>query len=192
MSPRRASHTYVSMIRGINVGGHKRLSMQQLRDVYESLSFEDPKSYVQSGNVVFGTHRSDPARLALLIRAEIEKSIGYSVAVVIRNRKEIQKVAENNPFLGKRRADPTKCHVTFLAQSPKASDVRALHAPPGSSDEFIVTGEDIYVHCPDGYSRTKLHNNFFEKKLGVAATSRTWKTVLALRDLAQAHGGTAS
>jgi uncharacterized protein (DUF1697 family) len=96
-------------------------------------------------------------------------------------------IAGFNPFIKKKNIDPRKLHVTFLSPEPGLSNVHALngiHYPP---DEFILKGKEIYLHCPDGYGRSKLNNNFFEKKLKVTATTRNWRTVNELIKLAESE-----
>jgi uncharacterized protein (DUF1697 family) len=92
----------------------------------------------------------------------------------------------NNPFLDGG-ADPSKLLVTFLASAPAKKKADALAVPDGGTDEFAV-GQgrtEVYVHCPNGYGRTKLNNSFFEKKLDVVATTRNWKTVNKLLEMAR-------
>ena len=175
--------TYVAMIRGINVGGSKRVSMGDLKALFEALGGEDVQTYVQSGNVVFSSGSKSPTRLEKTIQDQIGGDLGLSVRVVVRSKDALSRIVDKNPFLAAKR-DPAVLHVTFLANKPSAARVRDLDAGAGDPDEFRIEGQEVYLHCPNGYGRTKLNNAFFEKKLGVVATTRNWKTVTTLAELA--------
>ena len=92
---------------------------------------------------------------------------------------------DNNPFIKKKGIQLDKLHVTFLGTLPESSLVKAIEKLNFSPDEFVITGREIYLHCPGGYGNTKLSNNFFEKKLFVKATTRNWNTVNKLWEMAK-------
>jgi uncharacterized protein (DUF1697 family) len=177
-------NTFISMLRGINVSGQKKIRMVELRDLYESLNLVDVETYLQSGNVVFDSTEGDASKLAELIEAQIEKAFGYAVPVFIRDADDFQRIIEGNPFLKKRNEDPTKLYVTFLYRSPSESRLNNLAIPNGEAAEFSIGDKEISLFCPNGYGRTKLSKSFFERKLGVPATTRNWKTVNALHKMA--------
>lgn len=177
-------HTYISMLRGINVSGQNRIPMAELKDVYQSLNFTNVVTYVQSGNVIFDCAEDDASQIARAIAAEITRSFGFSVPVLMRDKSCFQGLIDHNPFLHQRAEDPTKLHVTFLSELPSGLVLGKLVVPAGSADEFFVDGQEIHLFCPNGYGISKLSNSFFEKKLGVIATTRNWKTVNALYDMA--------
>lgn len=171
------------MLRGINVSGHNMISMPDLKKLYESLSFQNVVTYVQSGNVIFDSPIKDIPKLASQIESQIKKVFNYSVPVVIRNKDDLHRIISGNPFI-KRKEDPAKLHVTFLPASPASVDINKLTLPPNETDEFIIKDKEIFIFCPNGYGRTKLNNNFFEKKLNLSATTRNWNSVNALFKLA--------
>jgi uncharacterized protein (DUF1697 family) len=177
-------NTYVSMLRGINVGGKKRIQMQQLVALYESLGLANVRTYVQSGNVVFDSAAADASRLARLIEDGITKTFGFPVAVLIRTKDELARVIENNPFVKQKGIDVDKLHVTFLSDLPDGAGLDQVRAAGDQADSFVVTDREVYLYCPNGYGRTKLSNDFFEKKLRVTATTRNWRTVTALLQIA--------
>jgi uncharacterized protein (DUF1697 family) len=177
-------HTFISMLRGINVSGQKKIRMAELSNLYESLGLVQVKTYVQSGNVVFASPEPDGSKLAQLIEAEIEQTFGFAVSVFMRDNHDFQRIIDRNPFLGDRHEDPAKRHVTFLYRRPDESEWRNLSIPDDEADEFSVGEQEIFLFCPNGYGRTKFSNNFFERKLKVPATTRNWKTVTALAKLA--------
>jgi uncharacterized protein (DUF1697 family) len=173
--------TYVAMLRGINVGGHAKVAMTDLRASFAEMGFDDVQSYIQSGNVVFRSSKS-PTTLTSAIERALESAFGHGIKVVIRTGAQLAAVVGHNPLLGRDR-EPAKLHVTFLASKPAPSRLGALDAGAFLPDEFIVSGREVYLHCPEGYGRTKLNNAFFERSLGVVTTTRTWNTVTTLADM---------
>lgn len=174
---------YISLLRGINVSGQKKIKMDALSTLYESLGLKNVKTYIQSGNVIFESEGSNPAELVNLIENKIEQTFGFFVKVLIRSKEEIQKVLEKNPFYGERKEDISKLHVTFLSEVPEHYSLKTLDKFINSTEEFFISGREIYLFCPNGYGRTKLTNNLFEKNLKVSATTRNLKTVNKLYEL---------
>jgi uncharacterized protein (DUF1697 family) len=175
---------YISMLRGINVGGQRKLRMETLREVYQAAGFSNIRTYVQSGNLVFDGPEKDIPALTNDIEAKLRQTCGFHVEVFIRLPGEFMHILENNPFLRGRNEEPSKLHVTFLFQPPAEAAWGKLIAPMGISDEFYPGEQEIYLFCPNGYGKTKLSNSFFERKLGVLATTRNWNTVNALNKMA--------
>lgn len=176
-----AGQTYVALVRAINLGATNKISMADLREVFIGLGCEDVATYVQSGNVIFRSS-DKPAELLRAIETRISRDHGLGVTVLLRTKAELAKVHAGNPF-AERVTDPTKLHVTFLADTPERSRVRALDPEADGPDEFRVVGREIYLHYPTGYGRSKLSNAYFEKRLGVKATTRNWRTVTKLAEL---------
>jgi uncharacterized protein (DUF1697 family) len=179
----RVMTTYVALLRGINVGGRTKVGMDDLRRVFLALGYAGVKTYVQSGNVLFRSPVEEPPPSAAAIEQRIARDLGVTTTVLLRNGDDLAHVIANNPFLG-RVPDPTKLHVTFLAEPPDPERAARLETPSGEPDAFSLAGREVYLHCPNGYGRTKLNNAFLERRLGVAATTRNWNTVTTLRDLA--------
>jgi uncharacterized protein (DUF1697 family) len=177
-------YTFISMLRGINVSGRNRIPMAELKHLYESLNLTNVVTYVQSGNVVFDCAEADAVQTASSIETAITRSFGFSVPVLIRDKSCFQRLIDHNPFATQRHADLTKLHVTFLSASPSKLSVTNLVVPSGISDEFILDDKELYLFCPNGYGESKLSNSFFERKLGVTATTRNWNTVNALYNIA--------
>ena len=177
--------TYVALLRGINLGARNKVSMADLRDLFDALGAEDVRTYVQSGNVVFKSRVGNPAELIKVVERRIRSDLGLSVTVLLRTKAELAKVLGGNPFVESGR-DPTKLHVTFLADRPDRARVRDLEEREFGPDEHRVVGREVYLYCPNGYGRTKLNNAYLEKQLGAAATTRNWKTVTNLVELASA------
>jgi uncharacterized protein (DUF1697 family) len=178
--------TYIAILRGINVSGHKMMKMADLLVMFNELYFKNTKTYIQSGNVVFQCKETAPQQLQKKIEGKIAETFGFEVPVMIIPATEMEVVVKNNPFLKKKTMDVTKLHVTFLNGTYDKKNLEKLSEQKYGEDEFIATANAIYLHCPGGYGNTKLSNTFWENKLKVTATTRNWKTVNELKNLAEA------
>ncbi|MCH7827061.1 MAG: DUF1697 domain-containing protein [Bacteroidetes bacterium] len=173
---------YISMLRGINVSGQKKIKMDELKKLYESLGFKNIKTYIQSGNVIFDFSDTNISKLINKIELKIKKSFSYDVPVLIKTKNDLQKLIANNPFVKK---DSSKLYVTFLSDTPIQSPIDEITKIKDKSEEFIISRKEIYLFYPNGYGRSKLTNNYFERKLKLSATTRNWKTVNKLLELAE-------
>ncbi len=176
--------TYISILRGINVGGKRMIKMEALREMFTGgLKFENVRSYIQSGNVLFQSKKSDPQKLAVLIEKTILKSFGFEVPVLVLMMDEMKRVVSNNPFLQDETRHAAHFHVTFLSAAPLSENVEKIKPETFAPDAFRVMDEAVYLYCPNKYSNSKLTNGFLENKLKVTATTRNWKTVLELVEM---------
>ncbi len=182
--------TLVVMLRSINVGGRNKVAMADLVSLMTALGFTDVATYLQSGNVVC-SGRSGPRVVARTIASGIEETLGLSVPVVVRTGRELAGVLHGNP-LADLDDDPTKLHVTFLDRIPDPERVGRLEAEAERfhPDRLTVVGADVFLHCPGGYGETALSTVFLERRLGATATTRNWRTVEALAELAGVGGTT--
>ncbi len=171
--------TCISILRGINVSGHKLIKMNILKEMFERMGFENVKTYIQSGNVVFHCKPTETAMLGNRIADEILSHFGFAVPVIVLEKDELKQVSAQNMFI-ERGEDITKLHVTFLSAEPQAGLLEDIDNKDYLPDAFYLSGKAVYLFCPDGYGNTKLSNSFFEKKLKVQATTRNWKTILEL------------
>ncbi|HEY1792520.1 MAG TPA: DUF1697 domain-containing protein [Opitutaceae bacterium] len=175
--------TLVSMIRGINVAGHRPLRMDRLRAILGTLGCSDVRTYLQSGNAVFGAKSGDEARAAAAIERAIREDTGYDVAVVVRTAARMGRILSRNPLPRRRGVDPAFLHATLLASAPgKGADLGDLPVSRGEMAELL--GDTVYLYCPNGYGNTRLSNAFWEKRLGRRATTRNWQTIRALEAMA--------
>lgn len=172
---------YVAFLRGINVGGHKKINMEELRKAFESLGFQQVKTILATGNVLFGTPETDRQVLSRAIREQIEKAFGLEVSVIIRTLKEIQALTDANPFNGITLTPQTRLYVTFLAEKPQSS----LAIPYESADKnfkIIRVSESevcsILQLTPTGGSPEAM--NILEKEFGKKITTRNWNTVIKI------------
>jgi len=176
---------YISLLRGINVGAHKRIKMEQLRTSFEALGFEQVKTYIQSGNVVFKTAKVSPAALSKRIEGRILKDFGFSVSVVSRTLDEMAQTIANNPFLKDRGIDPEKLHVTFLSEELTPAATKKLAELTLVPDQSRCLGQEIYLYLPNGVSGSILMKNPLDRLLSVVTTTRNWRTVNALHQMCQ-------
>lgn len=173
---------YVALLRGINVGGHKKIPMERLRDLFTELGYTNARTYIQSGNIVFAAP-SEPSSIHAAIESGIADRFGFPVPVVLRSRRQLDTIVEACPF-AKRDLDPAKLTVTFLAE-PIPERVRSeLVVPDGLVEEAVATAAELYIHYPDGQGRSKLDRSGFWNPLkGSITTTRNWRTVVKLRDM---------
>ena len=173
------------MLRGINVGGHKQVAMSDLRDLLSRLGFANPRSLLQSGNLVFDCRSRSAQALERLLEAESVKRLGLDAAFLVRTAAEWRSVIERNPFPEEAEVDPGHFLVQFLKDAPSAANVKALQAAITGREVLRVHGREAYVVYPDGVGRSRLTNTLLERKLETRATGRNWNTVLKLGALVQ-------
>lgn len=178
--------TYISILRAINVSGQKVIKMDALKRMYESLHFENVRTYIQSGNVLFSSAEADPKELESIISAKIQAEFGFEVPVLVLSIETLEKIVQDNPFAEGNGKDIAFLHVTFLADSPVDYDLESILQKKQRDEEIAITSKAVYMYCPHGYGKTKLHNSFLESKLKIPATTRNWKTTKEILKLAQA------
>lgn len=172
--------THISLLRGVNVGGHRKIRMAELKALYKSLGFDCVRTYVQSGNVVYDADSADSAALAARIEAAIAERFGFDVTVIQRAPDDFARILDANPYP---EADPKFLHVLFLA-APAPAAIDGLFVPTAGDEAWHWAGQEIYLHYPHGSARSKMTGGFFEKALSIPATARNWNSVNALHRLA--------
>jgi uncharacterized protein (DUF1697 family) len=175
---------YVALLRGINLGAKNKVAMGDLRGLIEALGYNDVRTYLQSGNLIFDSSSSSREKIAARIEKAIAGEFGLDIAVIMRTHPELERVATGNPFFSKA-AKHTSLQVMFLADSPSSKAVKALDPDRSAPDRFHVRGKDVFLWLPKGSARSKLTITYFEKALGTRATARNWRTVTKLLHLVQ-------
>lgn len=170
---------HIALLRGINVGGKNKIKMAELRERLESVALRNVATYIQSGNIIFDSTAAS-ASLEKKITKLIKSDFGYDVPVLVFPRKRLQKIVKENPFAKKQIEHVA---VTLLSKKPDKQLITAIEDLNFGIDKFQIAGDNIFLHCPNGFARTKLTNNFFEQKLNTTATTRNWKTVNKLLEL---------
>ena len=173
---------YIGIIRGINVGGHNKVNMKLLREALEEKKYQNVRTYIQSGNLVFRSRVQSISKIESVLSGVLKKTFDVDVPVLVRDEVEWKRTVSRNPFL-KKTDDLTKLLVTFLSVKPAVADLKATREIHFPNDDFVIDGKDIYMWCRNGYGKTDIPNAFFEKKLKVTGTTRNWRTVLELEKM---------
>jgi uncharacterized protein (DUF1697 family) len=176
--------TWIALLRGINVGGNRRVPMAELRAALEGIGLEDVRTYIVSGNVVFRSRRSDAAALGREIEAAIEQRFGFPVAVVLRTASEMRLVVERDPLPDASAADPAHRYAIFLSADPARERLAAIDARAVEPDVFVAGDRVIHAWYRGGLQASKLAGRLTDRGLGVTATARNWNTVRKLVELA--------
>jgi len=176
--------TYISLLRGINVGGHNKILMKDLTEMFIKTGFEGVKTYIQSGNIIFKYDSKETSELEQTIHEAISKTFQLDVPVIIRTSEQFEALANQNPFMNND-PDPKSLHLALLQREPEKRLVDALSTYQIGNDQFKLIGQDIYLFCPDGFGKTKLSNTFWDQKLKTISTIRNWKTIQELNALAK-------
>jgi len=173
------------MLRGINIGPHKRIKMDRLRESFEGLGFAAVKTYIQSGNVVFKTKKNSTTSLCKKIEAKLLDDFGFSISVILRTREEMEKAIRGNPLRKEKGVDPSKLHVAFLSEAPAPAAVAKLGALTQSPDRERCVGKELYLYFPKGVSGSSLWKHPLDRVLSVTTTTRNWNTVNQLCTMAK-------
>ena len=171
----------VALLRGINLGSNRRVSMGDLRELLEGHGYKDVRTHLQSGNVVLSSPVSG-ARLERALERQLADGLGIEVEVLVRSRKQLADVVARDP-LGKVAKNPSRYLVSFLRSKPPAKVVRDLAAADVAPEQFVIEGREVYAWHPGGVQRSKV-NKLLAQRLGVTATARNWNTVTKLLELA--------
>jgi uncharacterized protein (DUF1697 family) len=175
----------ISMLRGVNVGGKRKIKMEALRALYESIGLRGAQTLLQSGNVVFRTERRDLIALTKQIESAIERKFGFHSDVVLRTSAELRDVIARNPFAKRAGVDASKLLISFLVSDPGAEardTARRIKADP---EELRIDEREVYIYFPNGMGRPKLSMALVERTLKTSWTGRNWNTVRKLMEMAE-------
>jgi uncharacterized protein (DUF1697 family) len=175
----------VALLRAVNLGAHNKVAMTDLRELLDRLGFEEARSLLQSGNLVFRAARPAGASLERLLETEAEKALQLRTEFFVRSAEEWKKVVAANPFPEEAARDPGHLLVMFFKGMLRADAVSALQAAITGRERVRAVGKQAYIVYPDGIGRSRVTNAFIEKKLGGRGTGRNWNTVLKLGALAE-------
>ncbi|MEZ4714044.1 MAG: DUF1697 domain-containing protein [Caldilineaceae bacterium] len=176
-------HTFIALLRGINVGGNNKLPMKELVAVLQGLGLQNVKTYIQSGNVVFQSERADAAALSQEISAAIGESHGFAPAILLLGLAELSAAMTANPF-PEGVDEPKSLHLFFMDAIPEEADFEALAALQGENERFVRIDKVFYLHAPDGIGRSKLAERL-SRVWKVTMTARNWRTVCKVMEMAQ-------
>ena len=177
---------HIALLRAINLAGRNPVAMADLRDLLSQLGFQEPRSLLQSGNLVFRSDARSTAALERTLEAEAARRLGLETAFFVRSAAEWKTIVASNPFPEEARRDPQRLLAVCLKDAPGAANVRALREAISGREVVRTEGRTAYIVYPDGVGRSKLTTALLEKKLGTRGTGRNWNTVLKLAAAAQA------
>ncbi len=174
---------YVALFRGINVGGHNKLKMDKLREMFVLLGFGNVKSYIASGNVAFDTRKTKNETLEKKLEKAVEENFSLEIKVMIRSSKEIEDVISKNPFEKEHDDDHTKLFVVFLKMALSQENADLLVSHNTENEKFAVSGREVYALSKKGFMDSILAKKYIDNKLKTPATARNWRTVNKITEL---------
>lgn len=169
--------THLALLRGINVSGHNMIKMDALKKALENIGFLNVRTYIQTGNVFVTSQEESPAKVGFVIKQEIFKVFGHEVPVVVIDKEALEACFNNNPFLNEDDCDTKKLYVAFLSKELASGALNDLKISQFKPDEASIDKSRIYIKYAVGAGKTKLDQNYIEKKLNVIATIRNWNTI---------------
>ncbi|MFE4713729.1 DUF1697 domain-containing protein [Paenibacillus sp. NPDC056722] len=178
--------TYIALLRGINVGGNKIIKMQDLKAMFQSLGYENVRTYIQSGNVVFESSETSYSAVGEAIEQQIGKVFGFEGPVIIRTQEELERVITDNPFDLSEPEDFKRLYVSFLAAEPSAEALEKLLPYEDGPDKIRFIGREMYTLYEISVSKSALFKVPVDKILGMPITERNWNTVNKLAALCRA------
>jgi uncharacterized protein (DUF1697 family) len=178
--------TYISLLRGINVLGHKRVEMTRLREMFEGMGFEQVRTYIQSGNVVYKAGRSTTLALSRKIEKRMMAEFGFSALVLTRTAEELGRAIAGNPFVKEGKSAPSNVFIGFMAETPDGDAIKRLRARAAKAERMHCCDKEIYVYYVDGMGKARLlTHTVVERVLAVSVTMRNWNTVSQLHEMAK-------
>jgi uncharacterized protein (DUF1697 family) len=174
---------HIALLRGVNLPGHNRVAMTDLRELGCALGFSDVRTLLQSGNIVFRSQGRKPAALETLLESEAAKKLGLRTEFFVRSAGQWEEIVARSPFPEEAKRDPGHLLVMCLKAAPKATGVKSLRAAIPGREVVRAAGREAYLVYPDGIGRSRLTTALIEKHLGTSGTARNWNTVLKLEAL---------
>lgn len=176
---------FIALLRGVNIGGHNKISKQVLQQICRSLKLRDTQTYLQSGNIVFRTEHCDLASLSTRIRSAIERKAGFRPEVILRTIPELREAIARNPFADRRGLEPSKLAVTFLGSEPTKEALENVLKIKMAPEELRIERCHMYIYFPTGMARPSFSWPLIERILKIPLTSRNWNTVNKLLEMAE-------
>jgi uncharacterized protein (DUF1697 family) len=175
----------ICMLRGINLGAHNRIKMDDLKKLCTSLKLSDPQTYVQSGNVIFKTDERNLEKLRKNLETAIHKKFGFQTDAILRSTNDLRVVVAQNPFAKRKDIHPGKLLVTFFSGDPGEPARKQARAIKCDPEELFIEGREAYIYFPNGAGRSKLNWALIPKTLKVQGTARNWNSVTKLLEIAE-------
>ncbi|MBU2939124.1 DUF1697 domain-containing protein [Lacinutrix sp. C3R15] len=175
-------NTYIALLRGINVGGHKKIPMAALRELLIKTGFQNVQTYIQSGNVVLQSSEKNTKTIEAIIGEAITSYFQFEVAVLVKTKQELELIFKSCPFEEDKKV---ASYFLLLQETPEKNAVAIASKKEYKEEEFKIVNNCIYFYNPAGYGKSKFNANYFERTLKTPATARNYKTMKKLIDLIQ-------
>ncbi len=173
----------ISFLRAVNVGGTGKITMAALRELAEDIGLADPRTLLQSGNLVFEAGGRTTAALENHLEREIARQLGVETDIMVRTARQLKATLERNPFPKEAQSDPARLHVHFLKKPAGAAAVAALNGAIKGRETVKGAGSEVFIFFPDGAGASKLTGAAIERHLGARGTARNWNTVTKLAEM---------
>lgn len=177
--------TYIALLRGINVSGHKKIKMAELRELLKTFDFHYVETYIQSGNIVFKSDEVNIKQLEIIIKNGIADKFGFDVPILVKTCDEIATILRESPFKKQEDLDANRIYYTLIHTEATNEHISSLQQEDYPNELFLITANCVYLNCTYGAGKAKLTNNVIERKLKVEATTRNHRTMLKLLELSQ-------
>jgi len=174
---------YIVLLRGINVGGQKKMKMAELRQLLENLGFQKVATYIQSGNIILHAANTDSVKIKQAVQTAIRDQFGYDVPVLVKSYNDFKEILEQSPYKEVQAAEGNRLYFVLLHELPDKTLVKALEEEAYEGQDFTIIDDRLYLWCENGYGNAKLDNNLVERKLKVEATTRNYRTMLKLLEM---------
>ncbi len=178
-------NTYIALLKGINVGGHKKVPMAELRELLSKSGYENVQTYIQSGNVILQSSEKSIRKIEATIKKAILDYFGFQVSVLVRTVPELNRIFDDSPFTEEKKK---ASYFMMLHDTPHVELVQIASEKIYEGEEYKIIKDCIYFFCAKGYGQAKFNANFFELKLKTFATSRNYNTMVKLLSLSQELG----
>jgi len=175
--------TYIALLRGINVSGHNKIKMIELKQLFIDLSFKNVTTYIQSGNVIFQSEQIIISKIEQQIIEQIKQLFGHTINVLVITKKQLKTIFKSNPFLKNKAIDIKALYTILLKDNYFAEGIKLIEPYLTNNEELKLIDNCAYIYYPIGAGKSKLTINIIEKKLKTTATSRNWRTITKLVEL---------
>lgn len=177
-------NTFIALLRGINVGGHKKVPMTELRELLTKSGLDNVQTYIQSGNVILESSEDSTHNIEGIIQKAIIAHFGFDVSVIVKTNNELQAIFNACPFSEDKKKTS---YFVILDMTPNDDLVKIASEKVYEGEQYIIINDCIYFYSAKGYGQVKFNMNFFERKLKVSATSRNYNTMMKLLSLCQTN-----
>ena len=174
--------TYIALLKGINVGGHKKVPMADLRELLTKSGFENVQTYIQSGNVILQSSKSDISVIEKNIQESIMDHFGFEISVLVKTRSDLKRIFNDSPFSEEKKK---ASYFMLLRNTPEDDLVKVASEKVYEGEEYKILKDCIYFFCEKGFGQAKFNANFFERKLKIFVTARNYNTMVKLLSLSE-------